>query len=1071
MYKDKIIGLVVILTLSLFAAAYLRAQARKTISISNRLLLNRVQIEGLERTEIMTLSDPSKMPVVIHLINSFGGKVERSDRVVGYLRAKVPTRALWRLIGDPRIDAYAITSFSNGSWHRDGPTRWIANLMRATNFRPAVRPIQPDPAPSLPILDPATARQPGYTADDGVGIDEWISEHPTFDGRGVTIAMVEGALPEFAHPIFGPAKTLDGRPVDKLAGIINATDDGDYDETRVRLTREINAETQTWFSFGTRTYIMPRAGKYFFGVLPVNVGDSIVQEFGVIQDQQTKEIWIDTDGDTDFSNESPVPDLRRRFEPRFLKIVHPYTARLAFIVTADQPRVVHIYTAANVHQSMTISVGVGAENPDSLAYGVAPGARVLLVRTNGNLSNFIEGYLSAAARPDVDIIDDTFASNLLPGTADDFLGLLFSRIVKNYHKPIFQGAGNSGRNFASAMARGDAFTVGGSLSPKTFEALFGGAELTETVVHPDSSGGPGLDGRLKPDFLAPEERISATTCNNGGPLVRIPKNVPRIMLPQCYMVSGGASSATPFAAGFTALLISAARQTGIGYSVPDLRRALHAGSNFLPSFQAYQQGTGVLNIASAWRELQRQLPDLQIMVKGDNAHALTPYQRNGTSGRGLYEADWTVGERGVRKLIVRRGLGPTARLHCRLTWTNNDGTFESAKAIDVPLNVDVDLPIIIKPMSIGGHSAILNIHDAATDAIIYRSLITVIAPERLSAPSYAASISGSIPLMRSSDCFWAIPPGTAAMELEMTVSRGAVTTALMPSNGMGSGTYDNKTPYSIGRTLVPGTYHLLLSNPSLGTWALNISNTSAMNGLNQGLALADEAQFTLKISAFSASISSTAVDGRSRVAISNKGALLAEPQLVASWGQVAFHKMNLGPNGPGSLIDLTVPPGSKALDLSGHLMQVDRSSELRGVDLYLYDCTSGQCFSYDFAVASGTTPAITVSDPVAGRWVVIASPVDPLTKPASFILTSRISIGEPVERITLDKALAPDQERVIERLDLPEARSDGSVLIYELFDEALESARAQHSWIRNDDLKVQSNRPAQLADFWLGHHN
>ena len=82
---------------------------------------------------------------------------------------------------------------------------------------------------ALPLLTAAQSTESGYTAVEDVGIREWRAEHPTFDGRGVTIALLETGTIEFEHPAFGPALTLDGKPVSKLAGIINALDPADMD--------------------------------------------------------------------------------------------------------------------------------------------------------------------------------------------------------------------------------------------------------------------------------------------------------------------------------------------------------------------------------------------------------------------------------------------------------------------------------------------------------------------------------------------------------------------------------------------------------------------------------------------------------------------------------------------------------------------------------------------------------------------------------------------------------------------------------------------------------------------------
>ena len=89
---------------------------------------------------------------------------------------------------------------------------------------------------------------------------------------------------------------------------------------------------------------------------------------------------------------------------------------------------------------MTLSVAAGARTDESPAVGVAPGAQVLLVaRSNAGwaLADFIEAYLETARRPDVDVLCDASAINVVPDTAADFVALMLSRVVAAYGKPIF----------------------------------------------------------------------------------------------------------------------------------------------------------------------------------------------------------------------------------------------------------------------------------------------------------------------------------------------------------------------------------------------------------------------------------------------------------------------------------------------------------------------------------------------------------------------------------------------------------------------------------------------------------
>src|SRR4029079_4979061 len=109
---------------------------------------------------------------------------------------------------------------------------------------------------------------------------------------------------------------------------------------------------------------------------------------------------------------------------------------LAFVTALGRtPHTVKVYVSRGGHQTMTLSVAAGSRTKDSIAYGVAPGARVVLIRNqtpDGRWRDFIEGYLEAAKRPEVDLLSDSAGIVMVPDTAADFAGLLFHRIVAAY---------------------------------------------------------------------------------------------------------------------------------------------------------------------------------------------------------------------------------------------------------------------------------------------------------------------------------------------------------------------------------------------------------------------------------------------------------------------------------------------------------------------------------------------------------------------------------------------------------------------------------------------------------------
>jgi hypothetical protein len=1043
--------------------------AARPMSVSNRLLLNRAMLRGQRQIEVMLACDPSVFDALAATAGSLGGTVRHVDRTVGYMRVELPLDNLAALIANPSIDAYQIASSSMAAWYRDGPPRANAVMFRDSEAKSVVQASSGIPD-TLPPLTAASAQQAGYTADEDTGIERWMRAHPTFDGRGTTIAIIESALPEFSHPTLGTAKTLDGRDIDKLAGILNAIDPTEYDDTRVMLTTDVNA-TSTWTNIKGRTFILPRAGSYRFGILSVNAGGNLVHQFGVLRSQATAEIWVDTDGDADFRNEQPVLGIERTFQVRSLKITHPRETDLSFVVaSSERPEILYIYLSRGGHQAMTLSVAAGARTANSLAYGVAPAAQVLLVRSHtdeARLSDFVEAYLTAAARPDVDVLSDSFGVALVPDTDQDFMGLLFRRMIETYKKPIFHSAGNNGPQLSSVSALGGAFSVGGTLGPATFAALYGGDRLPGLLVHPFSAAGPAMDGALKPDFLTPMERVAASVCMADARMP-LPKNQPTSRLPACYRVSGGTSASGAYAAGVAALLISAAKQTGVNYSVDNLGRALRSSARFLPDTPAYEQGTGVLDVDGAWRELRRGIENPRISTTAGNHHAMTAYAAAGTSGVGLYETEgWTIGSRGVRMITLRRDAGPSVPTAYRVSWTGNDGTFATLGSVVLPLATTISLPVTIAPATAAVHSAILNLHEPEHDAIVFRSMATVLVPERLDSSTWTARVEGRVPLMKTASHFWEIPAHTAALSVELTVIRGAVSAGFVPPNGLASSYYEHKYPKDLERILPSGTYRYVIADPTAGVWGVNLTNDSALLAKSPTLVSTQEAQYSLSLRALGASLRTKTSDGQDTLMVSNRAGEIAEPTIRESWGTVTSHEAQLNRDGRANAFEIQVAPDASALVVSARMDDAfaGRQAPGRGLDLYLYDCTSGECFSYDYALPQSVEQRLVVRRPQAGRWVAMVNGALSSFATGPFRLETVVTTAKPRTTVlNLGRPLAQREERTLPidaNVDVPP--SPTSVRVYELFDQAVDRSEAAQPWVGATGLEKLSGRPAALG--------
>src|SRR5205085_4164664 len=151
--------------------------------------------------------------------------------------------------------------------------------------------------------------------------------------------------------------------------------------------------------------------------------------------------------------------------------------------------------------------------------------------------------------------------------------------------------------------------------------------------------GPGKEGALKPNLLAPT--ISLTT--RPGFLAG-ENRYGSYSLPPGYQIYGGTSTSTPFAAAAAALLISAARQTGVNYDPDRLRWAMMSTARFLPTIGAESQGTGLLQVEAAWEALRHARDPINIIVRAPVNAVRSDYLDESDRAGGIFEREgWTAG--------------------------------------------------------------------------------------------------------------------------------------------------------------------------------------------------------------------------------------------------------------------------------------------------------------------------------------------------------------------------------------------------------------------------------------------
>ncbi|HWV58461.1 MAG TPA: S8 family serine peptidase [Longimicrobiales bacterium] len=829
-------GVVVVLIPLVLGAVRLDPDPKPSKLFKNaRELLASARARGETEVTMLVAAKKGGAAAVAREAKRLGGEVRYRHDGVDYLRVRIPIDRASEFAEHARIESVTLDLTERELDFRFG-----------TEGDPKAREVQEGDGDWPPRWSDRPLTQP-YRAIRDIDGEEFQKKNPTFDGRGVTIALLDGHL-DFLLPEFQTAYTLDGKRVPKLADMIITAD-----------PRETAEFTPQWVEMKTRvvanggkvvhagkTFTVPGDGVYRIGILDERrfFNASYLEQdldrngnprgddgkFGVLWDEKTNDVWVDTDRDLDFTDEKPMTDYRVRGDWGVFGKDDPKTGvreSVGFTVQTDRK---NEFVAINVgiYQHATEIMGhvVGNEEPNGRLRGIAPGARIVSVFYGYSLAHgLIEGLIAAFEHPEVDIVvlEQSVAIASVPYTLADArhpISIIAQRLIERTGKLLtVPGDNPSAFGFVAedGLAPG-AISAGGYQHRDSYLMHKGFEPETEDNMHwGGMSHGPSGHGALKPDLLAPSGQISVDI----GYVYRKAESTFRglYQLPPGYFVDGGTSTAAPMAAGAAALVISAAKQTGLKYDAARLKAALTGSARQIANLQAHEQGNGLVQVEAAY-ELLKKLQDwtpIEIETRAPVRTRLSHLLQEPHTGVGLFEREgWTVGQRGTRSITFIRKSGPKEPMTFQLSWQGNDGTFRSPASVTLPLNRPVEVPVEIEVRSHGAHSAILSLTHPSIPGYVHRVLNAVAGALRpATATDYTVETELIVPRPGDRPFFVEVPEGTKAIRFTAAseVKGGIQVNVVSPGREM---SYFS-CPYGVN----PMT--CTIADPEPGVWEFNVT--------------------------------------------------------------------------------------------------------------------------------------------------------------------------------------------------------------------------------------------------------
>lgn len=550
-------------------------------------------------------------------------------------------------------------------------------------------------APRQQVVQPMLAKLLGYMPLHTTGVDVFRMRHPTFDGRGVLIAILDSGIdvgvPGLQTTTTGERKVLDLRDFS--------------DEARITL-RAVAAQQGVVTIGGRSVRGMDRVARlarppYYAGVLDersfgsgtsadLNGNGRVGDTFPLLVARGTQGWFViaDTDEDGDIGDETPVNDFLDAGATFSLgydattDIPGPVTIA-ANIVSGNPPSLALVFDNSGHGTHVAgIAAGHGVYGVDGFD-GVAPGASLLGLKISDNTRggvtvtgsmlralNYAASFAQRRGMPLVANISFGIGHEREGNVAIDSIVDEFA--MKHPDVLVVVSAGNDGPGISSVWLPGSAqhaLSVCGML-PGVFarEQEVGRPAAGDVLSWWSSRGGEST----KPDLCAPGVAYSTLPRWRAGDEISL-----------------GTSMAAPHVAGIAALLHSGLAVSGTRARAIDLKRAL-ANTTVRIGSTVLDRGSGVADVGAAYQWLlaghRSGVYEVEALAnQGDGlAAGVGAYRRAGLE----HPADTIQWFR-----VTSVGGQPAAQfeLSTSVAWLNAPTSVEMAGApVTIPVQYDAD---------------------------------------------------------------------------------------------------------------------------------------------------------------------------------------------------------------------------------------------------------------------------------------------------------------------------------------------------------------------------------------------
>lgn len=756
--------------------------AQAKLGAHDTALLRKAQQEKRQRVTVMVTTKENGTAAAVAQLKSLGAQVGYVNDKLGYVRASVPTARVLKAAGHVSVERMDLEEF--------------IPIPKTTPVDPTggVGTAYPGPSATTPDAN-------SYMPTRETNAVAYRQKYPTYDGRGVTVGILDSGV-DLAHPALATTTTKQRKIVDWFS----ATSPYEDPSWRFMLTTVTGPTASyrdiTWTLPSTGTYQINRFEEaWTAGSLEVagdvdRDGKKNTSMWGVLYDPVTHNVWVDTDGDHNFKNNTPMQPYKKKFQVGYFGKDKPATAvkeRMPFVVSYQED--VDLAPLGGTGKADAVNIGIVTSDHGTHVAGIvaahklfggtmngaAPGAKIVAGQACAfgpgcSSVALAEGMIEMVANRGVDVVNLSIGGLPALNDANNARAALYDRLIDQYRVQIVISAGNSGpgvNTVGDPSVATNSISVAAGASKYTWAANYGAGAPRTWWPQNYSSRGPREDGGQKPNVIAPGSAISTVPSWEVADGV---KEV-RYVLPPGYAMFNGTSMAAPQTTGVAALLLSGAKARKQPVTPRLLRETLMSTASFIKGVDAVAQGNGLVNTTKAAAALfAKPGVTTNYTITAPVCSPLSGYLKTPNEGVGIYNrCSPTAGGHALRvskdyivKVTRTSGGTTTAANTHKMYWLGNDGTFSAPNTISLPLNKTVPIRIRTTTKTIGLHSAVLVFDSAATKLIDARMSAAVVAAKPLKAATYADGLAGKVGRVSTHSVFVDVPAGTKALQVNLS---------------------------------------------------------------------------------------------------------------------------------------------------------------------------------------------------------------------------------------------------------------------------------------------------------------